>query len=158
MKTLRTSEELRPANSATSTLRVVEEVAPTFDGAEYAKIGPGTYSAQCVHCKIYRDPGFRSWKALLRFKLLDDGQEVFGFFNLGTGENPHAGRRSRYWHAWTLANGAVPRKRQSMSARVFRGKVFLVVVSDVTRTADGKPHHPSAVYSTVKAIIEKQAG
>ena len=42
-----------------------------------------------------------------------------------------------------------------MSASVFRGKVFLVVVSDVTRTADGKPHHRSAVYSTVKAIIEK---
>jgi hypothetical protein len=45
-----------------------------------------------------------------------------------------------------------------MSASVFRGKVFLVVVSDVTNTAGGKPHHPTAVYFTVKAIIEKHAG
>jgi hypothetical protein len=45
-----------------------------------------------------------------------------------------------------------------MTPRVFRGKIFLVEVCDVTQTGDGKPHHPSAIYSTVKGIIEKDAG
>lgn len=152
------SEGSRANDSAVAGLRVVEEVAPVFQGAEYARIKPGQYSAQCVHAKVYRDPGFRSWKALLRFRLIAGGQEVYGFLHLGTGESPHAGRRSRYWEAWTLANGAAPRKRQTMTARVFHRKVFLVEVSDVTQTGDGKPHHPSAIYSIVKRIIEKEAG
>jgi hypothetical protein len=146
----------RGSNAAA--LRVVEEDAPVFEGTEYARINPGEYSAQCVHAKIYRDPGFRAWKALLRFRLFDLGEEVYGFFHLGRGERPRAGRRSRYWGAWIIANGAAPRKRQTMTPRVFRGKVFLVKVSDVTQTCDGKAHHPSAIYSTVKKIIEKQAG
>jgi hypothetical protein len=139
-------------------LRVVGEVGPVFEGKEYARIEPGEYAAQCAHAKVYRDPGFRTWKALLRFRLIDGGQEIYGFYNMGRGESPHAGRRSRYWAAWTLANGAPPRRGQTMTPRVFRGKVFLVQVSDVTHTGDGKPHHPSAIYSTVKKIIEKMAG
>ena len=151
------SRDNRIADPAASALRVVEEVAPAFEGATYARIEPGIYPAQCVHGKIYRDPGFRAWKALLRFRV-ESGQEIFGFFHLGTGVSPHAGRRSRYWAAWTLANGAPPRKRQTMSARVFRGKVFRVQASDVVQTGDGRSHHPSAIYSTVKNIIEKEAG
>ena len=152
------STDFRAEGPAAPGLRVVEEIAPLFHGAEYARIAPGKYSAQCVHAKIYRDPGFRTWKALLRFRLIEGGQEIYGFLNLGRGPTPHAGRRSRYWQAWTLASGAPPRKRQTMTARVFRGKVFLVEVSDVTQTGDGKPHHPSAIYSTVKGIIEREAG
>jgi hypothetical protein len=150
--------DTRAEGPTSPALRVVKEVAPVFQGAEYVRIAPGKYSAQCVHAKIYRDPGFRTWKALLRFRLIEGGQEVYGFLNLGSGESAHAGRRSRYWEAWTLANGAAPRKRQAMTARVFRNKIFLVEISDVTRTGDGKAHHPSAIYSTVKAIIEKEAG
>jgi len=127
-----------------------------FEGAEYARIKPGEYSAQCVHAKVYFDPGFRTWKALLRFRLLDGGNEVYGFFNLGRRGTAHAGRRSRYWEAWTRANGGAPAKRQTMTPRVFRGKVFQVEVADVTRNCDGKPHHPSAIYSTVKRIIMKE--
>lgn len=156
---MRITAEVSQANVPSSTaLRVVAEVEPVFEGTEYARIKPGEYAAQCVHAKVYRDPGFRTWKALLRFRLIDGGQEVYGFLNLGRGESPRAGRRSRYWEVWTLANGAPPRKRQTMTARVFRGKVFLVEVSDVTRTGDRRPHHPRAIYSTVKRIIEKVAG
>jgi hypothetical protein len=151
-------KDVRANDPAAPALRVVEEVAPVFAGAEYPRIEPGRYSAQCVHAKVYFDPGFRTWKALLRYRLIDGGQEVYGFFNLGRGESPNAGRRSRYWKAWTLANGEPPGKRQIMTARVFRGKVFLVELSDVTQTGDGKRHHVSAFYSTVKDVIEKQAG
>ena len=148
----------QPQAPSSTGLRAVEEVAPVFEGTEYARLKPGKYSAQCVHAKVYFDPGFRTWKALLRFRLTDGGVEVYGFFNLGRGEKPHAGRRSRYWEAWTLANGAPPRKRQTMTARVFRGKVFLVEVANVTQAGDGKPHHPDVIYSTAKRIIEKEAG
>jgi hypothetical protein len=109
---------------------------------------------------------FRKWglfqsgcaMALLRFRLLEGEKEVYGFFNLGRGAKPKAGRRSRFFEAWTMANGGAPRKRQTMTARVFRGKVFRVAIADVDRNCDGKPHHPSAIYSTVKRILEKEAG
>jgi hypothetical protein len=146
------------SDCAASALKVVEEDAPVFEGVEYARIKPGQYSGQCVYFKVYYDRGFKRWTAMLRFQLIDEEEEIYGFLNLGRRERPHAGRRSRYWAEWTLANGATPRKRQEMSPRVFRGKVFLVEVGDVTKAGDGKSHQACAIYSTVKKIIEKQVG
>jgi len=146
------------AVSLTSTEpELIEDVSPVFEGGEYARIRSGEYDAQCVFARSYHDPGFRAWKTLLRFRIIDSGQEVCGFFNLGRRPKPHVGRRSRYWAAWTLANGAPPRKRQVMTARVFRGKVFRVKVEDVTRSGDGKRHSKSAIYSTVKDVLDRVA-
>lgn len=148
----------REAAPSSPDLRVVEESAPVFQGTEYTKIEAGKYSAQCVQFKVYCDPGFRRWVVMLRFRLIEGGQEVCAFYNLGRREGSCPGRRSRYWKAWTLANGTAPRKGQKMYPKVFRGKVFLVEVANVTRDSEGRLHHASAVYSTVNNIIEKEAG
>lgn len=150
-----TQPEAVPSSTA---LQVAEESGPIFQGAEYTKIGAGKYSAQCVQFKTYRDPGFNRWVVMLRFRLIEGGQEVCAFYNLGRREDSCPGRRSRYWKAWTIANGAAPRKGQRVYPKVFRGKVFLVEVSDVMQDSEGKPHHASAVYSKVENIIEKEAG
>ena len=89
-------------------------------GAEYPLIAPGTRTLLCVAAKIYRHPGLpdHPWKCQLEFSDgLDELPHLFGFLNLGTGPKPHAGRTSRYWAAWCLANGGPPKKRQTMSSR-----------------------------------------
>ena len=80
---------------------------------------------------------------------------MFGFLNLGNHAKPHAGRRSEYWRAWVIANDAPPRKRQTLSPRAFKGKLYEVRIDDVTRRFDGRDHHPAAIYSTVKEIIRR---
>ena len=130
--------------------------APICEEEPYPLLTPGRYKAQCVHASTYRDPQFRSWKALLRFQLLLNGEKVVGFFHLGQGDKPKAGRRSRYWRAWVIANGAQPRKRQELSPRMFKGKIFEVEIDTVKRAQDGGEHPAAAQYSTVKEILERR--
>src|SRR5262245_52607178 len=129
-----------------------EELAPIFEGAAYPLIAPGRYEAQCVQGKFYFDPQFRAWKAILRFRLLSSDQQVVGFFHLGRGESPKAGRRSKYMRAWIIANKAPPTKRQTLSTRVFRGKIFEVEIHTVDHSYDQREHPPGMQYSTVSEI------
>jgi hypothetical protein len=83
------------------------------------------------------------------------GEEVCAFLKLGSKEKPHAGRRSEYWRVWVEANGFQPKKRQTLSARVFKGKVFEVRLADVTRRFDGRDHPRGAVYTVVREIVRR---
>src|SRR5215472_17223957 len=106
------SADMEPVSSVMTRLRVAgssddsqeEEVAPVCEEKPYPLYEPGRYEAQCTHACIYRDPQFRSWKALLRFRLVPSGDEVCGFFHLGEGDRPDAGPRSKYRRAWVIAN------------------------------------------------------
>lgn len=128
---------------------------PVSAHGPYPRYEPGEYEAECVSASIRRDPQFRTWKADLRFCLLPDGEPIWGFLNLGRGEKPHAGRRSEYWRVWVIANGAQPLRRQTLTVRAFKGKIFKVRVADVTRRSDGRDHLPEAVYSTVHEILQR---
>lgn len=130
-------------------------VEPVSDREPYPRYEAGEYEAECFAASIRRDPQFKTWKAYLCFRLLSDGQPVWGFLNLGRGEKPHAGRRSEYRRAWVIANGAKPRRRQTLTVRVFKGKIFKVRVAYVTRRFDGRDHPPEAVYSTVCEILQR---
>jgi hypothetical protein len=92
---------------------------------------------------------------LLDFQFLNQEGKVVGFFHMGNGEKPKAGRRSRYFAAWVEANSAVPRKRQLMSRRVFVGTIFKVRIGDTTRRHDGGEHPEAVIYSTVKEILKR---
>jgi hypothetical protein len=145
-----------PDRSGANMLRPkLVEVAPVCEEDPYPRYSPGTYEAQCVAGGIYRDPQFRAWKALLQFRLVPGGEPVCCFFHMGTKELPKAGRRSNYWRAWVIANAGPPRRRQVLSARVFKGKIFEVRVGDVTKRFDQSEHPEGAIYSTVKEIIRK---
>jgi len=134
----------------------VAEIAPVCEADPYPRYPAGKYEAQCVSAQIYRDPHFRAWKALLRFRTATTGELVCGFFHMGRGDEPKAGRRSRYYRAWTIANNGPPRRRQTLSARVFKGKVFEVEIADVAQSFDQRAHPKSLVYSTVREILSKK--
>jgi len=87
--------------------------------------------------------------------LLPDAPPVSGFFHMGAGERAKAGPRSKFWRAWVIANGAPPRKRQTLSRSIFKGKIFEVLIGDVTKTFDGREHPSCGVYSTVKEILKR---
>jgi hypothetical protein len=111
-----------------------------------------------VNAKVYRHPGLpdKPHKCQLEFRDGFGEITVFGFFHLGTKAKAHAGRTSRYWAAWCMANGGPPRKRQVMSERVFKGRWFRVRVETVTDKRKGKNVEPlpeEMHYSVVREIL-----
>lgn len=128
---------------------------PICEHDPYPRYPPGEYEAVCVEVTTYRDPRFRRWVARLRFRVFPENDFVCAFLNLGVGQNPTVGHGSEYRRAWIVANGSQPSKRQVMSARVFKNKVFRVRVDDVTRCSDGREHLALEVYSVVKEIKAK---
>jgi hypothetical protein len=62
-------------------------------------------------------------------QFLAERAEVCGFFNMGTGEQPSAGRGSEYWRVWAMAKGDQPR-RGRLSKSVFKGRIFRVRIGD----------------------------
>jgi hypothetical protein len=143
----------RGASTGPTTNRSSPE--PVCDVDPYPRYAPGVYEVRCVRARVYRDPQFKCWKCLVEFQFLNDEAKVVGFFNMGTGEKPKAGRRSRYYAAWVMANGEMPKKRQVVSCRVFEGKIFKVRVEDIATRHDGGEHPEAAIYSTVKEILKR---
>jgi hypothetical protein len=151
-------DERREHNAGAATAGERAE-APICD-AEYPLVAPGRRTLQCVGARIYRHCGLpdKPWKAELEFCDGFGELSIFGFCHLGCGEKPHAGRTSRYWSAWTLANGGPPRKRQTMSARVFKGKWFLCDVATVSHKGKGAKAEPLPAhlhYSVVREILAR---
>jgi len=86
----------------------------TWEGPDLPRVSPGDYQAVCV---AWQGPewvrAFRRWSLRLEFSLLADGVRVSAFYNMGNDATQwHIGRRSRFYTAWTLANGESPRKGQ----------------------------------------------
>lgn len=120
---------------------------------DYQRIDPGVYFAYCRWAKHYRDRAFHRWTCLLRFDVLSSGLRPFAcvplWLNLGHGEKPHAGRRSRYFTEWIRANGAGPMRRDRLSPRVFVHRMARVEIADTIGDAP---------YSVVRKVIEWQTG
>lgn len=114
---------------------------PTWDGPEYARVPPGRYDAMAIR---YQGPEwvrrYRRWSLLLEFELLSEPKHVCAFFNMGSNpERPHAGPQSRYFHAWTIANGERPRPKQKLEPSVFLdSQIFKVEVEDCRADAEGQ--------------------
>lgn len=137
-----------PGNSALSDGPVCEE-------EPYPRYEPGVYEVECVGAKTYWHPLLRCWKCRLEFKFLGTGSSVFYFLHLGSGERPHAGRNSEYMRVWIVAHGDKPRKRQTLTDRVFVKKLFEVQVEDTQRRYDGSEHAPAGKYSVVRRILRR---
>ena len=111
---------------------------PVWEGKEYAKHDRGERMV-CAH--EIQGPEwvtrFQRWSVRIGFHFMDEPGEVSCFLNLGNRkEAPYVGKRSRYYEAWTLANGGPPNKGDSMSADIFLNKCFLALVEDSTLGAD----------------------
>lgn len=146
-------EDSSPPNSEAGKENGIRD--PVCDVEPYRRYTPGEYELRCVKATIYRDPRFKCWKCRLDYQFLTDRQAVSGFFHLGSGPQPNAGRGSEYRRAWVIANGAAPAKRQKLSRFVFVGKIFKVRIDDTRKRYDGRDHPQAEVYSTVKELLSR---
>lgn len=132
---------------------------PTWDGPEYARVSPGRYDAVATR---FQGPEwvrrYRRWSLMVEFELLCESKRVCAFFNMGTNpERPHAGPQSRYFRAWTLANGERPRKKQKLDPGVFvDGQIFKVEVEDSRADAEGKQKDEALIYSRVATVLSAE--
>jgi hypothetical protein len=59
---------------------------------------------------------FSRWSICIEFATVHEPGGVSAFFNLGSDRlKQYIGRQSKYFQAWTLANGGLPRKGEQMS-------------------------------------------
>jgi hypothetical protein len=128
---------------------------PVNEYSPYPRYEPGIYEAECKRAEIYRDAQFRSWKCVLQFSILPGGDPISCFLHLGSESKAKAPPRSEYRRAWIIANRAQPRKRQTLSPRVFVGKIYQIRVRDVQKRFDGREHPTASVYSVVKEIVRR---
>lgn len=136
--------------------------APTlkWQGPSYPHLPPGRYSAVAIRAQgpewLRRH---QRWSLLVEFRLLAEDVLLACFYNLGT--NPDACEITRggfYFHDWTLANGAPPRKGQAMEPEVFlQSQVFTVDVVDSKAASKDQPKSPEEAYSRVRQVIAVEA-
>ncbi len=113
---------------------------------------PGDYDVRCSAVHVYRDPRFKRWVCRLDCHFVTEKAKVCGFLNMGTGENPSAGRGSEYWRVWVMAKGEQPR-RGRLAKDVFVGKFFRVRIDDTVQRYDKREHSEAARYSTIKQFV-----
>ena len=65
------------------------------------------------------------------------------------------GPRSKFFRAWELAHGAPVRRRDRMSLKVFRHRLFRITVADTTKDRFQRPI--GRAYSTAAVIVERIA-
>jgi hypothetical protein len=130
----------------------------TWQGIELPRVTPGDYQAVCV---AWQGPewcrSFRRWSLRLEFSLLAEDTCVSAFFNMGSdATGMHIGRRSRYYAAWSMANGESPRKGQRMAPETFTepGLTYLVRVADAAKDGKGEMKANALVYSRVTEILK----
>jgi hypothetical protein len=132
---------------------------PTWDGPDYAHVPPGRYDAVVTR---WQGPAwvrkYKRWSMLVEFELLAENVRVCAFFNMGTNpERTHAGPQSRYFHAWTIANGERPSAKQKLDPAVFMdGQIYKIEVSDSRADAEGKQKAKALVYSRVTAVLSAE--
>jgi len=120
----------------------------------YPRLQAGVYPTYCRWARHYWDNGFKRWTCLLRFDVLSADLIrtiacVPWWINLGSEQEPHAKRRSRYFQEWVRANGKLPLRTDRLSPRVFTHRMALVEIGDTSGVAP---------YSVVRKIIEWQTG
>jgi hypothetical protein len=115
----------------------------TWQGSDLVRIPPGDYQAICL---AWQGPewvrAFHCWKLRLDFSLLAEDVSISAFFNLGEDEaKARVGKRSNFFAAWSIANGALPRRGESMTYEVFTDPslLFLVRVADASWTWSANP-------------------
>lgn len=128
-----------------------------WQGADYPVIEPGNY--QAVFTKWHGPQwvfSFRRWSLRLEFSLLSEGIIVSAFFNMGGNDQPHIGRRSRFFQVWCMANGDMPRKGQRMCFETFAepGLIYWVRVDYALKDAQNEQKPDAMVYSRVTHVLK----
>lgn len=122
------------------------------------QIPKGKYEAVCIKTDVSKYLG-KEKRLYLHFKIIAgeySETKIFGIYNYNYKSFP---RGSKYYTDWSIANGALPRRADRMSTRIFKGKVFLVKIRDaIPRYDDGTPKPEMFHYSVVDRIMERLTG
>lgn len=126
-------------------------------GASRPRIEPGEYDAICYKVEVGR-----AWRrnCYVLFRIYGgkyDGTELFMACPYPEGR---ISTRFKLYDQWTLAIGRPPRRGERFSPRVFKNKMYGVLVRDTRRKFLNlnrlKPDY--CQYSVVETIIETQTG
>jgi hypothetical protein len=101
-------------------------------------------------------PAYRRYGFRLIFQLVSEDIEVTMFINFGAKPQPPQSLASRYFKAWTVANGDAPLRGQAMAPTVFveEGLLYTVEVEDAAIDPTTKKDKPDClIYSRVKEIL-----
>jgi hypothetical protein len=130
----------------------------TWKGADIPRIPPGDYQAVCIG---WQGPewcfAYRRWSLRLEFSLLTDGTRISAFLNLGSDKTGmQIRRRSRFYAAWSQANGEMPRQGQQMPLETFTepGLLYTVRVADIVKDEKAADKPDAMIYSCVTEILK----
>jgi hypothetical protein len=123
----------------------------------FARVPAGTYDAVAVNIqgpeKVRR---YGRWSLRIGFQLLSDPVEVSMYLNFGKGEKPVIARHGRFFEAWVLVNGDVPRLDQRMNPDIFldSGLLYTVLVVDAATSSERLQKPDAMIYSRVEKILK----
>ena len=160
-RVVRSSEDetrpaLKSARADVVNIRSGGNGAMIWRGPEYPLLEPGRYTVRGT--KLQGPEWVRSfnrWSLRIEFALTTEPGSVSAFFNLGNDKTAkHFGRQSRYFRAWTIANGGMPFRGQDMTPDVFlEGQFFEVEVEQCDTDSKGNPKNEAEVYSRITGIL-----
>ena len=134
--------------------QLVRGIEPEIVWADYPHIEPGEYPAISKLARTYFDRYFKRHICCVWFLVAVGPRRVKlpYFLNLGTGDQPRAGRRGNYWLAWIQANdGRLPSRGDRLSPRIFEQRAARVLVADTKMNFRGDGNFQP--YSVIKNVL-----
>ncbi len=148
--------EMNHSNANVLSISSAKPTAWTWRGAAFVKIQPGKYMACCSGWKGPEwVPAYRRYSFRLIFRPIAEDVDITMFINFGKSPEPPRSIASRYFKAWTMANGEAPLLGQPMVPTVFvePGLTYVIEVEDASIDPTTKEDRPAClVYSRVKEI------
>jgi hypothetical protein len=118
-------------------------------------IPPGDqYVARVVKVTVENVHKFDSRRLVLVMKIID-GAAAGTRLEFWTKFPRVAGPKSKFLRTWEVAHGAPAKRKDRLSLKVFRHRLFRVLVQDVTKDRYQRPL--ARPYSTITAILERTA-
>ena len=134
----------------------IDSAGVVWRGPEYPVLAPGKY---LVRGSKIQGPvwlrNYKRWSLRVEFGLIYEPVSVSMFFNLGNSpEKHHIGKQSKFFKAWTIANGDLPRRGQRMNFDIFLdGQIFEVMVQPCRTDAEGGIKAEAEQYARVEKIV-----
>jgi len=123
----------------------------------FERVNSGNYDAIAVN---YQGPEkvrrYGRWSLRVGFHLLAEDVEISMYLNFGRGERPVITKHGRFFEAWCMVNGDVPRLDQRMTPDIFleQGLIFTVLVVDAAISAERLQKPAEQIYSRVEKILK----
>ena len=121
---------------------------------ELVRVPDGTYDAKAIRADAKLSVAGQR-RIFIWFEIIggsSDGVRLFMACPIPPNRRPSPS--SKFYSAWTIANGgAPPRRTDQMSLRVFENRLFRVRVTTVTKNYQQRPLPPALRYSVIAEIL-----